>query len=141
VTQALTHTNVILFLFNLRFILRIFILTPKINSSMLKFPHNHSNFFLSCSFFSFQNFWPQIWIRRWNFFCLLLQCASNNFHSVASVGGSTFCRRFRGFKLWILDRLNLQHLKKPNCRNHFKNDMETEGSISDSSHVPDGMVV
>ncbi|CAJ2631766.1 unnamed protein product [Trifolium pratense] len=66
-----------------------------------------------------------------------ITCASNSFHSVASVGGSTFCRRFRGFKLWILDRLNLQHLKKPNCRNHFKNDIEAEGSISDSSHVPD----
>ncbi|CAK8544533.1 unnamed protein product [Lathyrus sativus] len=63
--------------------------------------------------------------------------ASNSFRSVTSVGGSTFCRRFRGLKLWILDRLNFQPLKQPNCRNHFNNDMETEGSVSDSSHVPD----
>ncbi|XP_058738478.1 inactive glucose-6-phosphate 1-dehydrogenase 4, chloroplastic-like isoform X1 [Vicia villosa] len=65
--------------------------------------------------------------------------ASNSFRSVTRVGGSTFCRRFRGFKLWILDRLNFQPMKQqPNCRNHFNNDMETEGSGSDSSHVPDG---
>ncbi|KAK7337664.1 hypothetical protein VNO77_18249 [Canavalia gladiata] len=76
--------------------------------------------------------------------------ASNSFHPVTAggrlvlnVGGGTnLCRRLRGFKLWILERLNFQPSKQPKNRNYFKNNLETneKGSRSDSSSllgVPD----
>ncbi|XP_061366226.1 inactive glucose-6-phosphate 1-dehydrogenase 4, chloroplastic [Gastrolobium bilobum] len=81
--------------------------------------------------------------------------AWNRFHSVTgggglvlNVGGTSFCRRFRGFKLWILERLNFQQTKQCKSRNHFKNSMAKDlsnekGSLSHSSstlHVPDDKV-
>ncbi|TKY61587.1 Glucose-6-phosphate 1-dehydrogenase 4 [Spatholobus suberectus] len=84
--------------------------------------------------------------------------ASNSFHSVTgggrlalNAGGTSLCRRFRGFELWILDRLNFQFQppKQPKNRNHFKNNLENtglsneKGSVSDSSsifRVPDDKV-
>ncbi|KAJ1417197.1 hypothetical protein SESBI_16891 [Sesbania bispinosa] len=81
--------------------------------------------------------------------------ASNCFHSVAgsgrlvlNVGGSPLCRRFRGFKLWILEKLNFQPTKQPKSRNRFKNNLDTgfsndKGPLSDSSsilRVPDDKV-
>ena len=86
----------------------------------------------------------------------LSQDAPSNFHSFAGGrltlgGGATnFCGRFRGLKLWILERLNFQHLGE-NCRRTSEskkiiNNLETgfsieEGSVSDgssTSHVLSG---
>ncbi|XP_057439065.1 inactive glucose-6-phosphate 1-dehydrogenase 4, chloroplastic [Lotus japonicus] len=65
--------------------------------------------------------------------CSITGAASSTFHSVTgggggrsslvlNVGGSTLCRRFRGFKLWILETLNVQPTKSTN---RFKNSLET----------------
>ncbi|KHN43362.1 Glucose-6-phosphate 1-dehydrogenase 4, chloroplastic [Glycine soja] len=84
-----------------------------------------------------------------------LTVASNNFDSVPgglgrlvlNVRSTSLCRRFRGLKLWVLERLSFQFQppKQPKNRNHhFKNNLENEkGSVSDSSsilHVPDDKV-
>ncbi|KAH1071407.1 hypothetical protein AAZX31_03G209500 [Glycine max] len=83
-----------------------------------------------------------------------LTVASNNFHSatgggrlVLNVGGTCLCRKFRGLKLWLLERLSFQFQppKQPKNRNHhFRNNLENEkGSVSDSSsnlRVPDDKV-
>ncbi|XP_020212602.1 inactive glucose-6-phosphate 1-dehydrogenase 4, chloroplastic [Cajanus cajan] len=85
--------------------------------------------------------------------------SSNNFHSVTgggrlllNVGGTSLCRRLRGFKLWILERLNFQFQtpKQPKNRNIFKNNLENTGlsnekeSVSGSSSIlrgPDDKVI
>ncbi|CAJ1870212.1 unnamed protein product [Sphenostylis stenocarpa] len=103
----------------------------------------------SASSFAFQR--PQLCFNP-------LTVASDNFHSatcgrrlVLDAGGTSLCRRFRGFKLWVLERLNFQFKspKQPKNRNRFKNNLENsglsneKGSISDSSsilHVPDDKV-
>jgi len=89
----------------------------------------------------------------------LLQVASNNFHSVTyrgrlalNVGGGTsLCRRFRGFKLWVLERLNFQFQspKQPKNIIRFESNLESsglsneKGPVSDSSSIlraPDGVL-
>lgn len=93
-------------------------------------------------------------------FVRLLQGAASHFRGlvVLNGGGSKFCRRFCGLKLWILEKLNF-HMLSEKCRlekefrrlrnqdrTHLTNNLETglsndEGSISDSSsnlHVSNG---
>ncbi|KAK7284446.1 hypothetical protein RJT34_19192 [Clitoria ternatea] len=66
-----------------------------------------------------------------------ITAASNHFHSVTGGGGggrlvlnvrgSSLCRRFGGFKQWILDTLNFPPPKQPISRNRFKNNLESTG--------------
>ncbi|XP_027349747.1 inactive glucose-6-phosphate 1-dehydrogenase 4, chloroplastic isoform X2 [Abrus precatorius] len=74
-----------------------------------------------------------------------ISAASNNyFHAVTggarivlNVGDRSLCRRFRGFKLWILERLNFQPTKQPKKKHHFKNNLETTGLSNDKGLLSD----
>ncbi|KAK7259018.1 hypothetical protein RIF29_24612 [Crotalaria pallida] len=58
----------------------------------------------------------------------------------SGVGGS-LCRRFRGLKLWILERLNFEPMKESKrSTSHFKNNLEAglsneKGSLSDGVFI------